>query len=168
MNEMRPTTGRVLLALFNILGNMHGRTFLDLFSGTGRIAFAADKRGAARVVLVESDRRRFGEILKGAPSHIVCKCMDVRRALPRLARDGEKFDVIFADPPYGLGWEEELPQLLAASRAISAPGGIVAIEHSSGETPAQIEGFTMKETRRYGGTSITFYENTSERLGDEQ
>ena len=36
MKEMRPTTGKVTLALFNILGNIHGRSFLDLFPAAAR------------------------------------------------------------------------------------------------------------------------------------
>ena len=44
MKEMRPTTGKVTLALFNILGNIHGRSFLDLFSGSGQIALTAARR----------------------------------------------------------------------------------------------------------------------------
>ena len=46
MKEMRPTTGKVMQALFNILGPLRGKSFLDLFSGSGQIALNAYKRGA--------------------------------------------------------------------------------------------------------------------------
>ena len=61
LKEMRPTSGKVLLALFNILGNIHGKSFLDLFSGSGRVAATARLKGASPVVLVESDRKRQTE-----------------------------------------------------------------------------------------------------------
>ena len=47
VKEMRPTSGKVMLALFNILGNIHGKSFLDLFSGSGRVAAPARRTGAA-------------------------------------------------------------------------------------------------------------------------
>ncbi|MFA5671275.1 MAG: RsmD family RNA methyltransferase, partial [Synergistaceae bacterium] len=49
---MRPTTGKVMQALFNILGPLNGNSFLDLFSGSGQIALNAYKRGADPVSLV--------------------------------------------------------------------------------------------------------------------
>ena len=80
MKEMRPTMGKVMQALFNILGSLEGKSFLDLFSGSGQIALNAYKRGADRVSLVESERKRFGDIVKTMPEDVKCLCMDVRRA----------------------------------------------------------------------------------------
>ncbi len=57
MKAVRPTAGRVLLALFSILGNVDGGRFLDLFAGTGRVGRAALERGAS-VTWVESLRER--------------------------------------------------------------------------------------------------------------
>ena len=130
VKEMRPTTGKVMLALFNILGNIHGRSFLDLFSGSGQIALAAAKKGAGPVVSVESERKRHAEIVKKAPPSVKCLCSDVRRAVARFAKNGEEFDIIFADPPYSLGWGEEFPKLMAANERILAPGGVIIFEHS--------------------------------------
>ena len=64
VKEMRPTSGKVMLALFNILGNIHGKGFLDLFAGSGRVAASARLKGASPVVLVESDRRRHAAAQK--------------------------------------------------------------------------------------------------------
>ncbi len=52
----------------------------------------------------------IGDIVKTMPEDVKCLCMDVRRALSKFAKNGESFDVIFADPPYGLGWGAELPK----------------------------------------------------------
>ena len=64
MKEARPTSGKVLLALFNILGNVRDLRFLDLFSGTGQVAKTALARGASAVVAVESERSRCADIKK--------------------------------------------------------------------------------------------------------
>ena len=158
VKEMRPTTGKVMLALFNILGNIHGRSFLDLFSGSGQIALAAAKKGAGPVVSVESERKRHAEIVKKAPSSVKCLCFDVRRAVARFAKNGEEFDIIFADPPYSLGWGEEFPKLMAANERILAPGGVIIFEHSEEEEPAAMDETKWeREDRRYGGTVLSFY-----------
>lgn len=158
MKEMRPTTGKVALALFNILGNLRGRSFLDLFSGSGQIAIAAAKKGASPVALVESEKKRFGDIIKKAPGDVKCLCMDVRRAAARMAKAGESFDVIFADPPYKLGWGRELIEIFAANSSILAPGGVFVFEHSEEEEPAPLdEAVWLREDRRYGGTVLSFY-----------
>ena len=101
MKEMRPTTGKVVLALFNILGSLRENSFLDLFSGSGQIAIEAFKKGASPVYSVESERKRAAEIAKKAPDGVKCLCMDARRAVGRFAKNGEKFDIIFADPRRG-------------------------------------------------------------------
>ena len=158
MKEMRPTTGKVMLALFNILGNVNGRSFLDLFSGSGQIAAAAAKKGAAPVVSVESERKRHAEIVKKAPAAVKCLCFDVRRAVARFAKNDEKFDIIFADPPYNLGWGDEFPKLMAANERILAPDGVIIFEHSEEEEPAVMDETKWeREDRRYGGTVLSFY-----------
>ncbi len=156
MKEMRPTSGKVMLALFNILGNLHGRSFLDLFSGSGRVAASALQKGASPVVSVESDRRRHAAIVKSVPAGVKCLCADVRRAVPRLVKSGGRFDVIFSDPPYNLGWGEELPRLMAENPEILAEGGVWIFERSEEEEPLTPEGWE-REDRKYGGTVLSFY-----------
>ena len=156
MKEMRPTTNKVMQALFNILGPLESKSFLDLFSGSGQIALNAYKRGARRVSLVESERKRFGDIVKNMPEDVKCHCMDVRRALARFAKDGESFDIIFADPPYGLGWGVELPKLIYKHSEVLSPNGPLILEHSEKEKSDDIPGWE-REDRVYGGTVLTFY-----------
>lgn len=156
MKDMRPTTGKVALALFNILGSLEGARFLDLFSGSGQIAAQAYKKGAAFVCAVESDRKRHGEIVGKMPRDVVALCMDVRRAVARFAKKGESFDIIFADPPYGLGWGRELPALIESNAAVLSDGGVFVFEHADREAAADVAGWE-REDRSYGGTVLTFY-----------
>lgn len=154
MKEFRPTSNKVAQALFNILGDVAGLRFLDLFSGSGQIAFRAAEKGAD-VTLVESDRKNFGDILKKTAPDIRCMNLDVRRALPKLLREDRQFDIIFADPPYMLGWGRELPKLLDANGKLLAYGAVFVFEHSEREIPSFSELWTT-EQRAYGGTTLTF------------
>ncbi len=154
MKDFRPTSSKVMQALFNILGDVDGLCFLDLFSGSGQIALCAAEKGA-EVCLVESDRKNFGGILKKVPKDIRCINMDVRRALPKLLHEEAKFDIIFADPPYMLGWGKELPSLLEANKELLSNDGTVIFERSERE-PADFCEAWDTEDRAYGGTILTF------------
>jgi 16S rRNA (guanine966-N2)-methyltransferase len=110
---VRPTPDRVRETLFNWLGQrLDGAACLDLYAGSGALGFEAASRGAARVVMVEADRGvaaalgRSREQLAAAAVEIVAG-----DALEFLARSGERFDVVFLDPPFR---QNALPALLAA------------------------------------------------------
>jgi 16S rRNA (guanine966-N2)-methyltransferase len=110
---VRPTPDRVRETLFNWLGQrLDGVACLDLFAGSGALGFEAASRGAVRVVMVEADRgvaaalRKSREQLGAASVEIVAG-----DALEFLARGGERFDVVFLDPPFR---QNALPALLAA------------------------------------------------------
>jgi 16S rRNA (guanine966-N2)-methyltransferase len=99
---LRPTPDRVRETLFNWLGqSLDGMSCLDLFAGSGALGFEAASRGAARVVMVEQDRKVF-EALKRTRETIgatqVELVMDDAFAYLRNAKDS--FDVVFLDPPF--------------------------------------------------------------------
>ena len=100
--ELRPTPDRVRETLFNWLGQrLDGQDALDLFAGSGALGFEALSRGAARVVMVERDRR-VAEALREAARELDAKGADVvvADALAFLARDTASYDLVFVDPPY--------------------------------------------------------------------
>ncbi len=157
MKEVRPTTGKTLGALFSILGPLDGMSFLDLFSGTGRVAAEARRRGAS-IVTVELARDRAARIRRvlGEDRHVQL-CMDVRRALVWLEKRGMTFDVVFADPPYEMGWMSELPSILAARARVLRTGGMFVIERSSAEA-LSLGGtsWELEDERRYGISVLDF------------
>lgn len=159
MKDVRPTSGKVLSALFNILGSVKDLAFLDLFAGTGRVAMKAWQSGATPVVAVETLRSRCTEIPrkgKGTDPPIVLY-MDIRRSLDWLLRKKYCFDVIFADPPYLCKWMEVLVPLLQEKRTLLKPGGTIVIEHSSREPlPDETQQFFLIDERKYGETLLTF------------
>ncbi|MBR1673135.1 MAG: RsmD family RNA methyltransferase [Fretibacterium sp.] len=163
MKEVRPTSGRVLLALFNILGPVEGRSFLDLFAGTGRVGLEALKRGARPVMWVESVRARAQAIRQEAPEDAGVLDLELRRAVAWLLKRGRTFDVIFADPPYHEGWGAELLGVKGL-KDLLAPEGLLVVEHSVREPLVLTEAWAqgpeaagkLLRERDYGETRLSF------------
>jgi 16S rRNA (guanine966-N2)-methyltransferase len=100
---LRPTPDRVRETLFNWLGQtLYGRRCLDLFAGSGALGFEAASRGAAEVVMVESNRAAFHalqENVKKLASVNVALCFE--DGIESVRRESGRFDIIFLDPPFG-------------------------------------------------------------------
>lgn len=159
--EVRPTTGKTLNALMSILGPLNGLRFADFFSGTGRVGLFAYQRGAevVTVELLPARSKALAATFKGGGTHL---CMDVRRAAKWLENKGWVFDVIFADPPYGMKWNVDFPKLIGAHQALLAPGGRLVLEHHKDEKVQPPEGFVLVDERRYGQCSLTFFAREEE------
>ena len=161
---VRPTSARVLEAIFNILGQRcDGDVVCDLYAGSGALAIEAAIRGASRIVLVEQDRGAVRAIranvarrATGCVSEVLQA--DVVEGLERLARRGERFDLVLADPPYDRG---EVDRVLAAVQRCSvlAEDGVMVIEHSPRERGQErYEDLSRVDERKYGQTSVSFFE----------
>jgi 16S rRNA (guanine966-N2)-methyltransferase len=121
----RPTSDKIKETLFNIIqADVYGAHFLDLFSGSGGIAIEALSRGAEYAVLVDSDRAALSCIKENiAHTGFTDKCSiigkDVLRALEEIKKSASKpFDIIFMDPPYTKGYEEQVLSSLSDSRLV--------------------------------------------------
>ena len=156
--NVRPTPGRVKESLFSILmQRIEGARVLDLFSGTGAIAFEAASRGAARVVAVESQREIAGAIEEAAKNlgvHDVVTVFPatVERALYRL--EGP-FDIVYLDPPYA----DPVPLQLFAlmrERKMLAPGAVVVYEHAAKRILPDIPGYRSEREEVYGDVALAF------------
>lgn len=158
MKEVRPTTSKALLALFNILGNVTELKFLDLFAGSGRVGFTALQKGAGTVTFVESERKRVVDIKNKIKTNGEVLCLDVRRALPKLLKEHRSFDIIFADPPYELGWNKELILLFEKYSELLEDDGVFVYEHSCQEVPTELdETIWQRQDRAYGLSVFSFY-----------
>jgi 16S rRNA (guanine966-N2)-methyltransferase len=131
-NGVRPTTGRVREMVFNSLGaKVNQARFLDLFSGSGAVGLEAYSWGAASVQFVEQNRASFS-ILKQNVTNFLnsagldCFCMDVFRFLER-PPSNEKYDIVFADPPYADGLMEKTLNALVKADLV-AENGVVIFE----------------------------------------
>lgn len=175
MKEVRPTSGRVLLALFNILGSMSVAaqgsagdfSFLDLFAGTGRVGFEAKKRGATSVFFVETLKDRAHAIERSARSPgMTVLNLELRRALTWLIRRGCRFDVVFADPPYGERWGASLLGV-AELRGVLKKNGVLVVEHATRE-PLNLEDWERLDARPYGETTLTFLKRPAAEIEEEK
>ena len=155
----RPTTDMAKEGLFNILHNRIDFSeikALDLFSGTGGISFELASRGCEQIVLVEKNPVHYQHIhntidklrLKGVITPIKT---DVFRFL---SMPKEKYDFIFADPPYDLDKVETLPGIIL-NAGILNPNGLFVFEHSSKYNFKKVEGYL--ETRKYSSVHFTFF-----------
>lgn len=151
----RPTGDRVREALFSMLnsrlGSFDGLFVLDLFAGTGALAFEALSRGAARAVLVENAPAACRAI--EANIHALgANARLIRQDATMLPRAESPADLIFCDPPYGQG--------LATSALISArkmgwiaPSSWIAVETAQNET-ADVVDFTIETSRKFGKAAV--------------
>jgi 16S rRNA (guanine966-N2)-methyltransferase len=156
--KARPTTDFARESLFNILNNridFESVDVLDLFSGTGSIAFEFASRGALNVHLVERNIRYItaikGNIREIGFKNIRAIHIDVRTFLRTCTF---KYDVVFADPPYDLAWLEDVPSLILKSGALK-DDGIFILEHPGTVNFRGHEGFL--EHRNYGSVNFTFF-----------
>ena len=167
---VRPTPDLVKQAVFNSLGErVVGAQVLELFAGTGALSLECLSRGAASAVCVEKSSRH-AEFLRQnieaagfAPSLIQVRTQDVLAALGQLIEATAKFDLIFADPPYGEknvgrrseSWAQrlldqtDLPELLS-------PGGLFVLGHSKRDTLSLPGWWKDKKVLRHGDSTMRF------------
>ena len=151
--DTRPTADRVKESLFNMLNpDLYGCAFLDLFSGSGAIGIEALSRGAQRAVLVDASMECAGIIKQnlevtrlGENAEIINE--DVYAAIERLRRRGDKFDIIFMDPPYAAGYYVPVMEAIKKADILAAEGYIVA-ESAKGVDFTAAEGFKIFKERK--------------------
>ncbi|MBE7517838.1 MAG: 16S rRNA (guanine(966)-N(2))-methyltransferase RsmD [Thermoflexaceae bacterium] len=157
-HRLRPTSGLVREAIFNILGeSVEGVAVLDLFAGTGALGIEALSRGAASAVFVESEPAACQAILQSlARAGFSASGRVVRGRLPGALRSVEgQFGLVFLDPPYDF---EGADETLAALRPLVSPGGVVVYEHGSRYNPPERPGgLWLQERRTYGDSAIALY-----------
>jgi 16S rRNA (guanine966-N2)-methyltransferase len=134
---LRPTPDRVRETLFNWLApHMAGMRVLDLFAGSGALAFEALSRGAAGATLVEADRAAAAQLRETAARFGLSQALvESTDALGFLRQQGEhRFDLVFLDPPFAA--ELLAPALaLIGARRILAPGGFCYVEAAAAAVP---------------------------------
>jgi 16S rRNA (guanine966-N2)-methyltransferase len=159
---IRPTSDRIRESLFNILPDIKGMRFLDLFAGTGSVGLEALSRGAAQALFVDSRRRCIESIQLqlsrfGFGDSGTCLAATAERALEGLGKRGEAFEVIFMDPPYDEGYVGRTLMQIIESRVL-ADDGMVAAQRSARESVDDGSGWMMRiDERRYGDSVLSFW-----------
>ena len=159
---IRPTTGLIKKSLFDILGDISGISFLDLFAGLGKVGIEALKRNARSVVFVEKDIRCInkikGELLKIKKTNYEIFIADVFKTIKRLKQERRIFDIIFLDPPYYRDIAKKTLKTLSFYD-ILAPQGFIIIQHSKKENlPDSLGDLILFRQNRYSETLLSFYQ----------
>ena len=163
---IRPTQNKVRKAVFDILGDVNGLSFLELFAGTGAVGFEAISRGAAEIELVELDRGCQSTIeeniraLKLESCHL--RMQETEEAIRDLFSRGKKFDVIFLDPPYYRGLSKKTLQTLSDYDILSGNGLLVVQHFKKDELPDTLGVLSLFKRSRYGDTILSFYKKESQ------
>lgn len=157
----RPTTDLAREGLFNILTHLldpEGLSALDLFSGTGGVAYELISRGASKVTAVEQHGASVSFIKKTAEGFGITEQLNlIRGDVFRYLSNAPKFDLVFADPPYALPKMDDLADLMLEHLA---PEGIAILEHDqrhSFETHPQ-----WLRSKAYGDTVFTFFTSAAQ------
>lgn len=154
----RPTTDRVKESVFNILQfRIAAATVLDLFAGTGQMGIEALSRGADRAVFVDQSPKAMSIIRKNiAAARVQARAeviqADFHQALKKVK--GQKFDIIFLDPPYG---GEILNSALKTVELfdILSTNGIIICESSVDDAILCPKSYIVQKTYRYGTICLT-------------
>ena len=159
--ETRPTTDRVKEGVFSALQfEIEGRRVLDLFAGTGQMGIECLSRGADFAVFVDQRKDAFEVIKKNLA---LTNLRDRAQVIHGDARDfvtraGQRFDLVFLDPPYASGLLEELLERVTASGFdILNPYGIIVAEHPADRLLAVPAGYRLRKTYRYGKIAVTLF-----------
>lgn len=171
--KARPTTDFAKENLFNVLSNYidfeDGITALDLFAGTGSISIELVSRGCDKVISVEKDVQHASFINKVTKEVKTEKCYVMRSDVFKyIERCHEKFDFIFADPPYALERLSEIPDLVL-NKGILKEDGLFVLEHGKDLSFTSHPCFI--EHRQYGSVNFSFFKNiniTEEETTHEQ
>lgn len=160
MPYTRPTTDIAKEGLFNILRHqldIEELKTLDLFGGTGSISYELASRGAKDLTIVEKDTAMYEFIKKTAKElHIDNLRMVKMDVFKFIGQCTEKFDFIFAGPPYALTTIDDLPRLIFEKQLLQ-PGGWFVLEHTPRNDYKSFPFY--KNERNYGTTVFSMFVN---------
>lgn len=157
--KARPTTDFAREALFNILDNEYefdDLKVLDLFGGTGAISYEFASRGAGHIWCIEMAREN-ASFIKSEAARLGMKNITVVRdnVFDFLDICHERFDIVFADPPYSLEGLDGIPDKVLG-KEIMQPGAYFILEH--GDEHSFKDHPLFKKERSYGRVHFTFFE----------
>ena len=169
---LRPTQDKVRAAIFSSLQpRLAGARVLDVFAGTGAMGLEAVSRGAEHCVFVEKHPRCVEAIRKNIAhcrlqERTVVAPADVFDFLRGARENGERFDLIFADPPY---MKTETPQqvrdfyarLCAAVSGCLTADGLAVVGFFTPRAPRDFAPLVVKREKHYGQSGLVFLEHAT-------
>lgn len=155
---IRPTTDNVKEAIFNTIQfDIPGRRVLDLFAGTGQLGIEALSRGARECVFIDESTAAVKLIRENLKTCSLEGTVLQTDALGYLAQ-GQKFDVIFLDPPYDTNLIEKALQTVVKSDILTKGGILVCETRREKVLPVLPAPYVLRREKRYGKIKLTLYE----------
>lgn len=162
---IRPATERVKGTIFNMLQNrlnLTGARVLDLFAGSGNLGFEAMSRGASYVLFVDHSESALA-VIEGNAAKLDCidACGIVAMdALCFVEHCPDRFDLIFADPPYAYGQTADLPQIVFGGNLLKKSGFLIMEHARQTEFPLSPR-YRVAARKEFGGTRVSFFVHPS-------
>ena len=153
----RPTSDKAKEGVFSaIQGELAGARVLDIFAGSGGMGIEALSRGAASCVFVDCDAAALRCIKANLAKTKLTGRIVRADATAFLNACGERFDIVFSDPPYNRGWTAKLLPLAAK----------LCETDSAEPRPEPVEGLALRKTYTYGRAVVTLFDKISEKGAD--
>ena len=157
---IRPAMDRMRESVFAILGDLSGKSWLDMFSGSGTIAIEAVSRGATQVQLCEKDKIKIKIVLENEMGvKINCHFMAVELFLKRCK---DHFDFIFFDPPFPYKFRKDLIKFVDQYNLLNENGTVMIHYPEEDALPEQIGNLVLTDKRIYGRSIVNFYKKKPE------
>lgn len=155
--RIRPAMDRMRESVFAVLGDLTGRSFLDLFAGSGILGLEAASRGAGPVVSVEKDRKKFPVLVQNAAiaePPLFCRAMPAETFI---LRNRTAFDIVFLDPPFDYPFKLQLLERLERSSSLHTDSLILIHFPREDRLPDSVGSLEGYDIRIYGRSIVRFY-----------
>lgn len=153
-NYTRPTLSKVRQGVFNtlfsLIGDFEGKSFLDLFGGSGIMGIEAISRGFDEVLVFEKNIKVAKILKKNYLSLGLSQKLIIGDSLKFLKKLDKNFDVIYIDPPYYSGIYDEVFQILSSLEFLKS---IIIVEHTE---DFNLKNFEFIKEKTYGGKRVSF------------
>lgn len=156
-HRTHPMSEKIRGALFNVLGDIEGLTFLDAYAGSGALGFEALSRGAKSVMAVEKDRHAIDTIKKSIAELKLGGKIKVTKANVAgwsIHKMESKFDVVMLDPPYEELHRDVLQKLI---RRHVKSNGLAVLSWPGHQDAPKFENTKLVENKNYGDAQLAFY-----------
>jgi 16S rRNA (guanine966-N2)-methyltransferase len=159
-HRTHPMSDKMRGGLFSALGDISDLDVLDVYSGSGALAFEAASRGAKTVIAIEADKSAYGIIKQNIETLALEDKVEVTKAYFKSWSNRKRalmFDLILADPPYDYIVFKDIEKLPLHITA----GGIMVLSWPGKEEIPEINSLDIIQNKTYGDSQLVFYRKIS-------
>lgn len=159
-HKTHPMSDKVRGAMFNVLGDIDGLSFLDAFAGSGALAFEAASRGAQSVIAIDNDRAAHNVLDRNVNDLRLQTVVQPVRANAggwSIHNMEKSFDVLILDPPYS---ELQVNLLGRLVKRHLKEGGLCVLSYPGNAQPPEFDDTEIAITKKYGDIQLVFYRKT--------